>query len=250
MRNRLRPRGRAVPYRVWNDLRVHADDQVGEGVPAELAAFLRGDVDGRPVRITASVCGDCGGRVFSVLVNDCAAERECTGCGSRGFIADSEECWNEESWEDDEPGAAGCPCGGEEFGAAVAFTLGGDLSVRRVTLGLRCVADGFSAVYADWKIDYSPTDHLLTMVQAPPREPPPPEGQGLTGCGGPRRHSLWSTCAIVRRAARRAGRYAPRTAMATPVRARAVRAVGCQTSVMYGGRVRSTASAMRGTTCR
>lgn len=57
-----------------------------------------------------------------------------------------------------------CPCGGEEFEAAVAFSLGDDGSVRWVTLGLRCVGDGFSAVYADWKIDYSPADHLLTMV--------------------------------------------------------------------------------------
>ncbi|SNS22914.1 hypothetical protein SAMN05216252_104186 [Actinacidiphila glaucinigra] len=72
---------------------------------------------------------------------------------------------------------------------------------------------------------------------------------GLAAEPRSRRHSLWSTWAIVRRAARRAGRYAPRTAMAMPVRARAVRAAGCQTSVMYGGRVMSTASTMRGTTC-
>ncbi|MEU8950437.1 hypothetical protein [Streptomyces sp. NPDC048489] len=142
---------------------VHADDQVGEGVPAELAAYLRNAVDGRPVKIVPSVCG-CGGRVFFVLVNASGAERECSACGSRAFIADSEEYWNEESWEDDEPGAAGCPCGSEEFEAAVAFSLGDDGSVRWVTVGLRCAKDGFCGVYADWKIDYGPTDHLLTMV--------------------------------------------------------------------------------------
>ncbi|MFI6522787.1 hypothetical protein ACIBF1_45040 [Spirillospora sp. NPDC050679] len=142
---------------------MHADDQVGDGVPAGLAAFLRGGGDDRPVRIVPSVCG-CGGRVFSVSVNASAAERECSGCGGRAFIADSEEYWNEESWEDDEPGAACCPCGGEEFEVAVAFSLGGDGSVRWVTVGLRCVEDGFCGVYADWKIDYGPTDHLLAMV--------------------------------------------------------------------------------------
>ncbi|WP_260848731.1 hypothetical protein [Streptomyces sp. SLBN-118] len=61
----------------------------------------------------------------------------------RAFIADSEEYWNEESWEDDEPGAAGCPCGSEEFESAVAFSLGDDGSVRWVTVGLRCIKDGF-----------------------------------------------------------------------------------------------------------
>ncbi|MFF3653767.1 hypothetical protein [Streptomyces olivochromogenes] len=149
---------------LWNDALVHADDQVGEGVPAELAVFLRGAVDGRPVKIAPSACEGCGGRVFFVLVNASGAERECSGCGSRAFIADSEEYWNEESWEDDEPGVAGCPCGSEEFEAAVAFSLGDDGSVRWVTVGLRCIKDGFSGVYADWKIDFGPTDHLLTMV--------------------------------------------------------------------------------------
>lgn len=142
-------------------MRVHNGDQVAEDVPAELAAFLRGADDCRPVKIASSVCRGCGGRVFYVLVNESGAERECCGCGSRAFIADSEEYWNEESWEDDEPGAADCPCGGEEFEAAVAFSLADDGSVRWVTLGLRCIKDGF---YADWKIDYGPTDHLLTRV--------------------------------------------------------------------------------------
>ncbi|MFE0632125.1 hypothetical protein ACFW3D_34890 [Streptomyces sp. NPDC058864] len=178
---------------------MHTDDEVGDDVPAELAALLRGADDRRPVRIAVSVCDGCGGRLFLVLANDSAAERECAGCGRRAFIADSEEYWNEESWEDDAPGAACCPCGGEEFEAAVAFSLGDDGSVRWVTLGLRCVGDGFSAVYADWKIDYSPADHLLTMVQVRRRR-----GRGAEP--RPRRHSLWSTWATVRRAARRAGR--------------------------------------------
>ncbi|MFE5896186.1 hypothetical protein ACFQ67_02015 [Streptomyces sp. NPDC056488] len=150
---------------VWNDASVHADDQVGEGVRAELAMFLREAVDGRPVKIAPSVCEGCGGRVFFVLVNASGAERECSGCDRRVFIMDSEEYWNEESWEDDEPGAAGCPCGSEEFEAAVAFSLGNDSSVRWVTMGLRCIKDGFCGDYADWKIDYGPTDHLLAMVQ-------------------------------------------------------------------------------------
>ncbi|MEU1403253.1 hypothetical protein ABZ471_12985 [Streptomyces sp. NPDC005728] len=48
--------------------------------------------------------------------------------------------------------------------AAIASSLGDDGSVRWVTVGLRCNRGGFCGVYADWKIDYSPTHHLLTMV--------------------------------------------------------------------------------------
>ncbi|MGW2276280.1 hypothetical protein [Streptomyces yangpuensis] len=79
--------------------------------------------------------------MFLVLVKVSGAERECSCCGSRAFIADS-----------------------EEFEAAVAFSLGDDGSVRWVTLGLRCIKDGFCGIYTDWKIDYGPTDHLLTMA--------------------------------------------------------------------------------------
>ncbi|MER5773762.1 hypothetical protein ABT144_05610 [Streptomyces sp. NPDC002039] len=140
---------------------MHADDQVGEGVSPDLAAFLRNADDGRPVKIVPSVCDGCGGRVFFVLVDDVegGAERVCAGCGVRAFIADSEEFW-----EGADPGEAGCPCGSEEFEIAVAFSLAGDESVRWVTVGLRCQKDGAVGVHADWKIDYSPTDHLPTMV--------------------------------------------------------------------------------------
>ncbi|MEV8537112.1 hypothetical protein [Streptomyces sp. NPDC051211] len=102
--------------------------------------------------------------MFFVLVNDRGAERECSGCGSRAFIADSEEYWEEDSWEDEASGPAGCPCGSGVFEAAVAFSLGDDGSVRWVTVGLRCIKDRGCGVYSDWKIDYGPTDHLLTMV--------------------------------------------------------------------------------------
>lgn len=135
-------------------------DLVGDGVSAELVALLRDLSDG-PVKIAPSVCSACGGRVFFVLVDDLegGAERECSDCGRRSFVADSEEFW-----EDADPGAAGCPCGGEQFEMAVAFSLTADGSVRWVTVGLRCRLDGVVAVFADWKIDYGPTDHLLSRA--------------------------------------------------------------------------------------
>ncbi|MFD8938206.1 hypothetical protein ACFV0R_23660 [Streptomyces sp. NPDC059578] len=146
---------------VWNDGSVHVDDQVGQGVSADLAAFLRNADDDRPVKIVSSVCGECGGRVFVVLVDDVegGAERVCTGCGGRAFIADSAEFWGEA-----DPGEAGCPCGGGEFETAVTFSLAADGPVRWVTVGLRCEQDGLCGIYVDWKIDYGPTDHLLALA--------------------------------------------------------------------------------------
>lgn len=140
---------------------MHADDRLGEGVSTDLTALLRNTDDARPVTIVGSVCDACGGRVFRVLVDEVegAAERRCARCAGRAFIADSADFWGDAA-----PGAAGCPCGGEEFEVAVAFSRAADDSVRWVTVGLRCERDGFTGVWADWKIDYSPAGHLLSMV--------------------------------------------------------------------------------------
>lgn len=101
--------------------------------------FLRNAADGRPVKIVSPVCGACGGRVFSVLVDDVedGAERVCAGRSGCAFAAGSEEFW-----EYADPGEARCPCGGQESETAVAFSLISGRSVRWVTVGLRCQKDG------------------------------------------------------------------------------------------------------------
>lgn len=80
----------------------------------------------------------CTGREFLPLVDavEGAVALECTACCMRMFIADSEELR-----EDVHLDWAACPCvwGGE---AAVASALADDGSVRKVTVGLRCLEDG------------------------------------------------------------------------------------------------------------
>jgi hypothetical protein len=62
------------------------------------------------------------------------------------------------------PEECACPCGGETFQVAVGFALRDDGDVRWVSVGLRCTTDGTLGVYADWKIDYSPTNALFEKV--------------------------------------------------------------------------------------
>lgn len=130
-------------------------------VAPELTAALKEATDDRPLTIVASVCAECTGREFEVAINEDAdaAERTCVTCGDSAFVADSEEHWAES-----ETGDAACPCGNETFEVAVGYTLAADGEIRWTTVGLRCTKDGFTGVYADWKIDYLPTAHLLNMA--------------------------------------------------------------------------------------
>jgi hypothetical protein len=110
--------------------------------------------------VLQSTC-ECGATAFSLKLDDdegCAC-RTCTSCGRTAFIADSAEYWDEA-----DPGDAKCPCGEETFEIGVGFSLREAGDVRWITVGGRCVACGILGAYVDWKIDYSPTDHLLRAV--------------------------------------------------------------------------------------
>ncbi|MDG4782986.1 hypothetical protein O7614_25300 [Micromonospora sp. WMMD961] len=126
----------------------------------DLADYLREyQPGGYPVaRVREMICQRCGDKSFAVLADDengCAQTR-CLTCGDHALIADSADYW-----QDADPEECACPCGGEAFQVAVGFALRTDGEVRWVSVGLRCTEDGTLGVYTDWKIDYSPTGHLL-----------------------------------------------------------------------------------------
>jgi hypothetical protein len=124
-----------------------------------LADFRAG---GYPVaRVVHATCTGCGGSTFRVLVDDEEGytERRCTSCAARFLMLDSADMHDEA-----DPEQAACPCGSETFEVAVGFAVRDDSDVRWASIALPCVSDGILGVYADWKIDYSPTAHLYDQV--------------------------------------------------------------------------------------
>jgi hypothetical protein len=110
--------------------------------------------------VVQSTC-ECGAQVFTLEADadeGCAA-RTCTSCGRVAFIADSADYW-----DDAEPGEVQCPCGQGAFELGVAFAQRHNSDVRWITVGVRCLVCGVLGSPVDWKIDYSPTDHLLTAT--------------------------------------------------------------------------------------
>jgi hypothetical protein len=110
--------------------------------------------------VVQSTC-ECGVQVFRLEADadEGCARRICTSCGRIAFVADSADYW-----DDAEPEEVRCPCGQGAFELGVAFALRNDGEVRWITAGVRCVVCGVLGAPVDWKIDYSPTDHLLTAV--------------------------------------------------------------------------------------
>ncbi|MEU7836834.1 hypothetical protein [Nonomuraea sp. NPDC049129] len=129
----------------------------------DLADFLREYQPGGYAvqQVSEAVCVGCAGKYFSVMADDLegCVQRICVACGDASYIADSADCVNDADLEE-----CACPCGGEEFAAVVGFAFRSDGEVRWVSIGLRCLKDGSLGVYADWKIEYSPTAHLLELT--------------------------------------------------------------------------------------
>jgi hypothetical protein len=109
----------------------------------------------------------CGNATFRLIANADCAQRGCAACGADNFVCDSGEYWGEA-----EPQECACPCGGEVFDLGVGFshvdaiTPEGERfrTIKWVTVAARCVTCGILGVYADWKIDYEPCDHLYRQA--------------------------------------------------------------------------------------
>ncbi|RYE86195.1 MAG: hypothetical protein EOO75_16025 [Myxococcales bacterium] len=129
---------------------------------ADLKPFLVDyEAGGYPVAEVVPAACTCGGGRFEVALSgdEQAVRRRCVSCGEEKLMLDSAEHWDDE--DEDE---CACPCEGEVFEAAVGLARREDASIKWVSVGLRCVECGVLGVYADWKIDYSPSEHLVKQV--------------------------------------------------------------------------------------
>lgn len=113
-----------------------------------------------PDRFARPVC-DCGKTGFRIDVDDEAGfvRRACEGCGRKVVMLDGSDVADEAS-----PEECACPCGAEVFELSVSFAHRSDGSLNWVAVGGRCRSCGTLGCYADWKIDYEPSDHLYAKV--------------------------------------------------------------------------------------
>lgn len=129
----------------------------------DLAEYLRRfSADGYPADVVVrAACAACGSLRFRVALDDeeGAATRTCSDCSSVTAMLDSDEYLDDADLSDAE-----CPCGGDTFDVTVGFAMRENAEVRWIYVGLRCLTDGVLGCYADWKIDYEPSRHLLEQV--------------------------------------------------------------------------------------
>ena len=164
---------------VWEGVQWLRGDSV-----ADLDEYLRGRMPDEPDhRFVHPVCQGCGGDVFS-LTGDAeqgVMTRACVRCILSEDDAVAERashpiCDGGDYADDADDDEYGCPCRrSEEFRLSVAFThvdvAALDESdgpterlVKWVYVGGMCVRCGIVGLYADWKIDYAPTDHLYDLA--------------------------------------------------------------------------------------
>jgi hypothetical protein len=106
----------------------------------------------------------CGSLVFSseIDAHEGVARRKCVGCGIEHFLCDSQEVWDDAS---PKPWKCGTRCKSREANICIGFALRDDhQDIRWVYLGMRCTKCGVLGCYAEWKIDYSPSLHLLDLA--------------------------------------------------------------------------------------
>ena len=103
-------------------------------------------------------CQICKGDVFTIKVDqdEGAMQVTCVNCKAKKLLLDSSEIW-----EECNPKTGRCPiCKGKSYNVGVGFLRRSTGDVKHVFIGNRCVGCGVLGSYADWSINYGPTDEM------------------------------------------------------------------------------------------
>jgi len=122
--------------------------------------------DGYPIKEFRLAKCDCGSDVF-ILEADFdqgTARRTCAKCKKQHLMCDSAEYWDES-----EPEEWSCACNSNTTNIGVGFALrphepDEEPDVKWIYVGCRCSKCGTLGCFADWKINYGPSLHLLGQV--------------------------------------------------------------------------------------
>jgi hypothetical protein len=129
---------------------------------ADLAEYIRIlTADSYPAtHVVRSIC-ICQNTIFRLTADqeEGCAQRTCTSCRKTAFIGDSADYW-----ADATPRKVRCLCKNTTFEIGVGFALRDQRDVKWITVGQRCIKCGILGSYVDWKVDYSPSTHLLTLT--------------------------------------------------------------------------------------
>jgi hypothetical protein len=144
-------------------LRKHGDHRYGDSHADIREELLRySHLNGYPADHFTDVACPCSGQVFRLALDDTegAAVRTCSACNSEHPIGDSDEYLAEATLE-----TCTCPCGGEEFEIAAGISLyEGSSDVKWLYIGCRCPKCGLTAVYGDWKNEFSGYREFLGQI--------------------------------------------------------------------------------------
>lgn len=104
----------------------------------------------------------CGGLEFKLDFdkNEGCAKRKCLKCETEHFICDSEEHAEDadfETWSCIE-------CRSSSTNVSVGYALRSAEDIKWIYIVGRCSLCGVLGCYADWKIDFSPSLHLLEQA--------------------------------------------------------------------------------------
>jgi hypothetical protein len=124
-----------------------------------------------PISVFADAVCDCGGREFSLQVDEEHGEAAwfCKACNAQYLFHDRDIDGYYEGDPKADTECCNCPCterGGSHFEVTVGASLYDDSEdVRRVYIGCRCVACGLTACYADWNRVDIPYPKLFAHVR-------------------------------------------------------------------------------------